>query len=310
MQPIKNLVVISVLLLSLFSCQKAEYAISDKNDMLVFKDEADFSNTVKKVSSMSEQERIAWEEAKGFTSFATICNAVYEKARPENFQTREEVFVFVANNDQYLELIEKEGEYTLETKLWYKADRFLLNEDCMMQIGDKVFKIFESGTASAAIEQKNVLKNMTEMEYKASLSEEPMLIAGAYGLADYYEKDATEDRDRIHFRISCDKKGQTYRLEYMVRPYKKTLGIWYFCNRTLQHYVRSNFAYTDANGRFKEAFFGDSHEMHTGSPVSHSYMEYTITESCSEGGFTAFKCWAKSSTVGQNAELNINDYRF
>lgn len=265
-----NCTIIFMLFFTIFftSCKK-ENVLDNENlpavEFLKFENFQEFSRILEKVSSMNEQERKQWEDMQGFRSFGSIADEIYKNANPENFETREEFFNFVNANLSFLEIYEDETGIELNPKLVYTSQRYLIGEDHLFQIGNFVYKIFDGGTAIVEVDEIQSLKNLSQEEF---LSREKDLtfddgIRRYYSNAFFKEKKQSKDignnvgmdhttrkdngNDRTLLRVSGDAfpkliltSGGAFSheefyvsVETFVRPYKKTLGIWYHCTRTI-----------------------------------------------------------------------------
>jgi len=163
-----NLAIVFIMIIAMSACKKdqsnPQYSKTDPYaKILTFKNMEEYQQTLKEVSSLTSDERVAWEDAKGFKSFGRVCDEVYKNSQPEKFTTLEEFNELVSRESKYLYLDElPNGELSLEKRLCMNGNRFLINSNNIFQIGEKVYKVLEKGVASTKVENANKLKNVND----------------------------------------------------------------------------------------------------------------------------------------------------
>ena len=130
-----NLAIVFIMIIAMSACKKDQSNLQDtKSDpsmkILAFKNMEEYQQTLKEVSALTSDERVAWEDAKGFKSFGRVCDEVYANAQPEKYTTLEEFNELVSKSSKYLYL-EKlpNGELSLEKVLQKSECRYLINSD-------------------------------------------------------------------------------------------------------------------------------------------------------------------------------------
>nr|MBP7509046.1 hypothetical protein [Prolixibacteraceae bacterium] len=91
----------------------------------------------------------------------------YKTINLEKFKNIDEVKEFASQNKDYIELVHKNGVYTLETRFYNNPARYFLNSDKIFQIENNVYKLFDSGSISTKIENINKLKEINNDNYEA-----------------------------------------------------------------------------------------------------------------------------------------------
>ncbi len=261
----KNNILKSILILTLISfiglqsCEKAKLNI-DENDLLKFENDNEFNNELLKVISMNTSELKGYEESKGYKSFGRTCDEVYADIDFEDFKSHEELVSYINSVSDYLQIVEDEGELYVEPKFDNNIFRYLMNEDKMYAIGNRVYKGIENYTISSDIEHIEILKVIDETNYEQYMQNSHLLfspvkvqtitdnynkdlghICGLYGgKFDDDRADNGSNRTKIEHEITVEYRFDDFIGYYtnvygraLVRPYKKTLGIWYFCSRTI-----------------------------------------------------------------------------
>ena len=95
------------------SCENAESINPACEEMLYFEDVNEMSQELNAVLEMTHEERLAWQEKKGFKSFGVIADELYQSIDMDKFKSVDEIKAFVEKNSDYLQLIEKDGDIIL-----------------------------------------------------------------------------------------------------------------------------------------------------------------------------------------------------
>lgn len=198
-----------------------------KEKVQSFANDSLFNLAFSEVIALTKEERELKETKQGFKSFGTICQEFYETINPDQFKNIEELKMFVAENSEYLQLIpEQNGEYTLEVIAYDNPYRYLVNENREVKIGEKKYKLMETSLVDITGE---VLPQINKIQ-KASIQEGCKLI-------DYFYQTKDNSGDRTVFKITNEfvrhQEGSVLRTKYRVQPYKRTMGVWYQCNRSI-----------------------------------------------------------------------------
>jgi hypothetical protein len=322
---INYIMIMSLLTAILISgCEKDSIFGKKNSDILKFESNDDFLKASNLNRSMSHEERSSWEKANGFASFGSKCDELYFSINPEKFQTQEELFAFVEKNSDYLQLIEDEtGEWTLETKLHVNPMRYFANEKMIFQIGDDVVKVFETSSV------KTQMNNVDELIQLSSSNFDEYEESGRFSLFNQVDpmsvlnlKDATHncgtDRDdratsgkeRIYLRISMERLdtsfGPLVQSSYMIRPYYKVLGVWYWTKRILKCELKVSAAMyvKDINGWHNQTGEYSNTGENTRS-LSGILTEY-LPGNYGSFHFDAINSWATQHKVSESAILSCN----
>jgi hypothetical protein len=159
----------------------------------------------------------------------------------ESFQNIEDLKKLVGES-QYLQMVERDEELYLECELYENNKRFVANADRLYQIGSTVYKVFENDVAFTPVENIELLKQAGSLENLDPLIQvkERENTIRRLGVA-HHPNDVWDSsnksvgKDRTYMKISLDYLQRSIpeiRLSWEIRPYKKTLGIWYWCTRT------------------------------------------------------------------------------
>jgi hypothetical protein len=259
MKNFRNLLLVFSLSLTFFtiSCSKEKVEIlevedlSDTKEWLVFENSEEFLDAYRMIINSSLEDIENWERTKSFTSLGTICDKFYMSIDIEQFESTEEVLLFAKNNSEYIQIIEEDGELTLETILFDNPQRYLMNKDGFFQIANNVYKVIEDYTIGADINDFDEIKNINNNNiYEIFDNDKVFLLKGEknalstkcveYNCGNYTTKRNTINNNRIYLRISVDALNlggggippftQEF-TNFMVRPYRRTLGVWFWVER-------------------------------------------------------------------------------
>jgi len=149
------------------SCEKEESSVTalpqPSTEVLSFDSKTSMRAQLEQTIKSNLQELRELEQSRGFRSFGRVADEAYERALDTNFGSKEEVEAYVAENSQYLQLIEDaNGELMLERVMFNSPFRYLVNAEKIFTIKDNAFKVFNAGLASAPISELNSLKVLNE----------------------------------------------------------------------------------------------------------------------------------------------------
>jgi len=231
-----------------FQKEKAQ-PINIQDGIPIFNSNDELLEAVKISFINSKEQRVIWEEQNGIISFGTYCDKLYHSIDFDNIESSEEVFSFVRENNSYLQLIENDnGEYILETMLPTSSYRYVVNMDRMYQVNNKIYKIYEKGIAVAMEEDIELLKSASDelinkfttiynIEFMPFDVETTQKATSEWCGNTFFHDDKINGNNKTYFSLELEQNtqswGTTSFVHYYIRPYKKTLGIWFYCSRTI-----------------------------------------------------------------------------
>jgi hypothetical protein len=214
---------------------------------------------------MGENERREFEKKNNYKSLFTSVYEVYEGINFEKLKDRNELIQYVKVNSDKLDLISL-GNGELEYKAIYADNPYSLiaGKNRMIIIGSRCVKIFDDGLISAPLSMFNDLnsvegKNISSVSVKKGFE----VVVFKFGNTSCKTNCGTEaealsedGRDRTRIRLVLTEvlvntsSGQTWSSNpwYEVRPFLKTLGVWFQAQRTISGGINSNFRYTNYSG--------------------------------------------------------------
>ncbi len=335
------ILVIAFGVITIQSCSKDEVinpSSEDEfpSDMISFDSPKEYSATLEKVISMSLDELKTYEDSKGYKSFGRKCDELYASINFDDFESFEELKAFVESNSEYLKLVEdEEGELVLETTLSSSPYRYFTNNDKLFRIMDKVYKVFEDGVVATSFDNIEKLKSLNVNKTSLLQSDENFRImptryesniSGAqlkdapYNCGTHANARKTNGKNRTKIEISInyldtyDINGfpmTIYENRVLIRPYKKTLGIWYWCSRTLSCDIKVAIDVNTTSGWVRGFYYESESGKHD------SKLEYIMSGGIVSMGYWArydmhyggYDCWADSPST-DHCHLECNKILF
>ena len=283
-----------------------------------FANDSSLNVALHEILSLSQEGRIAKDADRKFKSFGTIAQEFYETIDPDQFQSLEEIKAFVEKHSEYIQLIpEENGEYTLEVTSYNNPYRYLANKNREIKVGGSICKVAEESVIDAktglevafspfkesVMERSITRKSNKVKETEVKETDDRIIVESSKQLigSHFYATPTTgNNRLVVNFKnvILVPATNSFPILTYFrVQPYKKTLGVWFQCNRTLHMTIQFD-------GVLRIGF--------TDYPFS---QDFTVTEgpqrTLGDGVYTAHQTvvlnapWATS-----NLQITTNSYRF
>lgn len=292
--------ILLVLFLTIFfACQKEDALIESQENpesIAVFKSGDAYINFRNTVFSYSYEELVAYEESMGYKSFGRSCEELYYSIDPQEFQNVDQVKEFVEKHKEYLQLIQgSDGDLTLEVVDYKNPYRYFINNEKLFQIDNVVYKVIGDFILSTGIDNITKLKTIN-LENISSFEEDIEVSFLNYKQPELPNKlkDDTYncgtnpgtgtvtnggERTKIELDIYMDDviwAGTCLYSHYLVRPYNRFLGIWYWCNRDLEADINvAEDYYINAWTRIMDSYskdFDEVDEQKLEGDVGHSYV--------------------------------------
>lgn len=214
---------------------------------------------------------------------------------------------YVNSNSEYLQLIEEDGEFTLESQLYNSKERFLVNKDGMYQIQDTVYKILDNNKIAVMVDNIDLLKQIDNSSDLDKYSEMlvhcnylPSSHKDAYIECGKYKKWWTtngKNRTRVEIKVSWD--GYNVETWYQVRPLKRSWGAWIWCSRTIDFDIKLGINYAVSTPGFEDKWYNKSYSFknreHT-SKFEHTYREWTGYNGSSQH-FSSYSIYADTPST-------------
>lgn len=237
----------------------AEQELTVEESVPYFASDDEFVQALTAVSNMSDEERNAYEAQHNYQSIGSASEQFYQSIDFESFQDEGDIHQLVAENSDFLRLVEDEdGELMLETRYYNLPYRYLINRDGVAIIGDSVAKFFDSGVFKAhrsQLRQVARLQNVADCPVAIgrfeSIKTVSPIVSGAKStncMSLHQEWDHKNGSSRLRARIYIYLSKLTSKCEVLVRPYKRTLGVWYWCSRHISADADITWGYTHPDG--------------------------------------------------------------
>ncbi|MDR0682105.1 MAG: hypothetical protein LBG15_09705 [Dysgonamonadaceae bacterium] len=193
---------------------------------------------VDELLSMNDSARLDFESKNGYKSFATKCEEIYFSPEFESLESQEEVFKFVEDNSNYIEIIVNEdGELECLPKMFRTQSKYLLDENL------QPIPVFNQTDVSQIIYRENHRQLVNTIETSAELNESLSLSSSLPIPSCTQYRDAkwvvTEGKDRVQAFLTFGffaNNNYIVHMEWTAQPMRKTLGIWFNVKRTVTSY--------------------------------------------------------------------------
>ena len=331
--------VFSILLAaSIVSCKKENVSplngnLSSKSQILKFENQSELTERLNFVLSANLEELIQYEDSKNFKSFGRISDEIYNKSNIENLKSQDELMNFVNLNSDFVRVIKDEqNENVFETVLSSIPYRYLANIDQLFRVNNFVYKVYEDGLVATNVKNVSKLKSLNPKSLSELESSDEFRVMLFKREVKYTNKDVanncgtyasssstnTNDRTKIEMGIGYydfydinNVPITALNNSVIVRPYKKTLGIWYYCTRTLSCDIKV------AVDILKTTGWDRTYHYKYEAGKSDSKLEYVLDGGVISVGVFArynmhyggYKCWADSPSTSP-AFLNCNVHLF
>jgi hypothetical protein len=277
--------------ISLNSCKKDKNEFEhsknfkDLNNFRIFASMDDLFQEVQKVNLMDDMQLEAYEQSVNFLSFGRTADQLYssliqelgiEGKLQEGGENNEDnndnaearltiarITQYALDNSQYVQLEkDDDGELCFVTRLENSLFRYVINQDQIVRVGDRLWKVLENGIVEALVDSSknangtnnnvsyyykilltitdnnvsSVVKQYPNISYTPSI---PPVQKGNYGRSITEDKKNNAKKERLWYWIGImDYKVVNSEIVYRgvelnIRSYHKTLGIWWYCKRTI-----------------------------------------------------------------------------
>ncbi len=288
---------------------------SPTDDIRVYKNSDAFYDEVNMILAMEHEERCAYENSLDYVSLGRYADGLYLAVNPENMSD-DELRTYASANSEFLSIVQKDGEEYYETVFGDNPFRYMMNKNRMFQVGDKLYKVFPDGLVIANPSELVALQNYNPSKLKESHSQfsislferneiEEKDVAHNCGLS--FSGSQTNGSNRTNMNIfswvSYDSSPNigafnVIRNEFVIRPYKKTAGIWYYCIRTITYDVRLAMDIQESNGTWTREFSTKS------GTTSASKVGYLMTGRLTLGSTAPNRHFGGSKSFGDTPSTN------
>ncbi|MBW7869261.1 MAG: hypothetical protein H3C31_13170 [Brumimicrobium sp.] len=238
-------------------CKKEEVNTPIKSNIPKFSNYEALFEEMNKLNAMDENERRKFEKVNGYKSLYTHVHEVYEVVNMEELKDIEVLDNHVSENSTILEIIKNDlGEREYRPKYSDNPFSILTTSNRLLIVGEKCLKVFDDGLISTDLANINLLDGLSACKL-ADVEEHSDLVKSIFdvktesapkGNCGTYDIDrATNNRDRTKIEVSRYFHENYIFADCIVRPYKKTLGIWYFAKRTIVGSINASISFIQAS---------------------------------------------------------------
>jgi hypothetical protein len=238
-------------------CKKEEVNTPIKSNIPKFSNYEALFEEMNKLNDMDEDERRKFEKVKGYKSLYTHVHEVYEVVNMEELKDMEILENHVSENSKFLEIIKNDlGEREYRPKYSDNPYSILTTSNRLLIVGEKCLKVFNDGLISTNLANINLLDELSSSQL-ADVDEHSDLVKSIFdvktenapkGSCGTYDIDrATNNRDRTKIEVRRYFHENYIFADFIVRPYKKTLGIWYYAKRTIVGSINASISFIQAS---------------------------------------------------------------
>lgn len=261
---------------ALVSCKKETFT-NAPNEILkssnvqipTFQNHEELSKKIEELNAMGEEERRLYESNLGVKSLLTYVYEIYERIDMENLESKDQLETFVSENSSIVSLrINNDDE--IEYRPFYSDIDYSIvaNTNRMFIVADLCYKIFDDGVVVSNRENIDLLSSLNQIfakdvpksdSYEISVYFETEIDGKTTCHPTHNEASVTSGNNRT--KLKC-KAGQQYYGEIQIspsqkvkvygvhafgriRPYKRTLGIWYHAQRTISGRIQFTVTWKD-----------------------------------------------------------------
>lgn len=250
---------------------------------------------------MSEDDRRTYEIENNYKSLRTKVYEIYEQIDMENLTDKNELFIHVDNNPDYLEiLMDMSGEQEYRPIYSDCSYSLIARENRMIIVGDKCLKVFDDGLIHAPIKYFNDLEthngktvnSMPDNENFDVLKSDKNEIQTKSNCGTYREREVTSGNNRTRITIECYPSLMQGFVPYakadgLIRPLKRTLGVWFHAQRTINGRFTFTFAFEQNGSNFQGIPGSGQTILVPINEIVNPILSYSVTRSYSlpTGGF-------------------------
>ena len=238
-------------------CKKEEVSTPIKSNIPKFSNYEALIKEMNKLDAMDEDERRKFEKVNGYKSLYTHAHELYEVINMEKLKDNKVLENHVSENSIFLEIVKNDlGEREYRPK--YSDDPYsvLTTLNRLLIVGEKCLKVFEDGLISTDLTNIYLLEGISASRLE-DVDEHSDLVKSKFDVKIYdapkgscgiYAVDrATNNRDRTMIEVTRYFHQNYIFAECLVRPYKKTLGIWYYAKRTIVASINASISFIQAS---------------------------------------------------------------
>ncbi|MCC5924797.1 MAG: hypothetical protein JJT77_13520 [Crocinitomicaceae bacterium] len=244
-----------------FGCKKEDSNILNRNqnNTVKFDSFEDLHEKLQEIEKMSEEERRAYEKQNNNKSLLTHVYEVYEEIDMSKLLDLEPLHKHVKRYHDILEIIENnQGEK--EYRAIYSDNPYsaLAGKNRMIIIDTMCLKVFDDGLVITNVKNFDALNSLEFKSVEKVQDKKTFHVLNRFsnefqmksGCGQYREQRATSGSNRTKITIECYAKGNSAfifsgEVYGLIRPYNRTLGVWFYAQRTITGQFQFDFAYEE-----------------------------------------------------------------
>jgi hypothetical protein len=271
---------------------------------------------LQEIEEMSYEERMSYEKQNNIKSLYTHSYEIYEEIDMNNLEDESLLQKHIKKHRDLLELkINSDGEK--EYRPLYSDNRYslLAGMNRMIIVDTLCLKVFDDGIVTASIdffdelESQNIKQasSLVQKEnFHVTLIENQFMSKSNCGNFAQDRADNGRNRTRLTIRTYTSITGGAWygHAEIEIRPYMRTLGIYYHCQRHITGGISSSVNFNNSGNSYSLPF-------HRSIPWTHDWVQRRIAD---EGpiifgnlsvAFDNYNAWGTTPSTG-NASVSCN----
>jgi len=232
-----------------------------------------------------------------------------------SFKSQEEIFAAFNKHQKFVDIVNVDGEFEAIEKLSSSFYKYFINEDRIVQIGDRLYKVLEDKIVMTDLHNYDKLLvidelNIQDFEKDANfeVQEENILhLKKSTGHSvDYGDEDISVEQSsrRVKLRVKVYWSGIMLWREYKITAQKKILGIWFNYNVDITAEIKWRVDYLTGSWKtLSEKYIYNSFE---GDILMWGRGIYFEVDDEDYYHFRGYDCTATTADITNSADLEFN----
>lgn len=217
--------------------------------IMEFHDQNEFAQFILNIDQMDRSQLSDFADGNDYQSFGLYCDDLYFQIAADSLKP-DLVSDAVDSYNEYIMLEPDdsiEGDFVFKARFQDHPLYYIINLKYMYIVGEYVYKLFDEGIIETKVDFIDELTSVgsydepLDQETFSKLDNEvldtdPLPPPHDAGIKVVKRKTNGKKRTKSRIKVHLlSKSTAQYASDHLVRPYKKTLGIWYWCKRTITY---------------------------------------------------------------------------
>jgi len=296
-----------------------------------FQSHEDLVRKIEELNAMSDEDRRIYESNSGYKSLFTHAYEIYDGIKIDSLKSKKQLEKFISENSKFVSL-QLNNDNELEYRPLFSDIHYsiIANTNRMFKVANLCYKIFDDGIVSSDIENIGLLTSLNQIlakdvpkndNYEITIYEKMEINGKSSCHPTHNEASVTNGAQRTKITLIAAQqqygemetipgtpKIKIYGVHAFgrVRPYKRTLGIWYHCQRTISGRVAFTVSWKDGTVLKTSSIDQSFSQIHDWSVTRQFNMVTTpLGEKPKEIKFTVINSWGDTPSTS-NVSVNCN----